>query len=228
MNDLFALLKRAILLFKKYPVHFLVFQIPEVSVELIEAMIGPKTENRILIILVFALPYFFFTSFLTSALTFLSVRDTTTSGRPPSLGMALGRIVPKLKLLLPVSLLTGIILGLSLAAFILPVFYFMTVYLFVPILVASETKMAWSQYLYRSKKIIQTRLWKTMTIVFCMLTSSFIIQVGLNIDLIWNFVGEWGWLLEAVRYFLSMLVGAIVAIWVSLYYLETTKNERAH
>ena len=197
------------------PLHFLVLQIPEVSVEAIYAFFPNLREAPLPLIAAVLFPYLAITSFLSSALTFASLRQARAGGNP-SLGNSINLVISKSKILFPTSLLTGVILLLGMVALLLPFLYFMALYLFVPFLVMTEGPLPWSVYLHKSKVLAKRRFWSCLALVLLMLAVSF------GSDAACNELREWipSYGLVALKLMVSLVTSAVLGVWTGLFFLE--------
>ena len=202
-------------LFAAAPLHFLILQIPEVSVEAIYALFPGIREASMPLVLAILFPYLAIVSFLSTALTFVST-ESGKSGRPITLRGTILVVMERLGTLLPVALLTGTILLLGMVALVLPFLYFMTLYLFVPFIVMTEARLKWSVYLHKSKVVAKRHFWSCLFLVVLMLVVSFGTDAASN-ELV-NRVPAAG--LVGIKLLASLFTSAILGIWNGLFFLE--------
>lgn len=140
----------------------------------------------------------------------------------PSLAASWEMLRGKLKTLVPVSMTTGLVLILGLMTVFVMLFHYMAIYLFVPQLLVTEPRLPWSVYLHRSRKLVKGSYGKAVTVVTAMLflslggdalagTLAYVFSLGDSpaIEL----------LLLAVKYGFSLASTALLAIWISYYFL---------
>jgi len=202
-------------IFALAPIHFLILQIPEVSVEAIYALFPSIREAPLPLILAVLFPYLSIVSFLSTAATFVSLESAKT-GRPVTLNGSAVIVMERLGKLLPVALLTGLILLLGMVALVLPFLYFMALYLFVPFVVMTEGEHPWSVYLHKSKVIAKRHFWSCLFLVILMLIVSFGTDAASN-ELV-NLIPTPA--LVALKLLASLFTSAILGIWNGLFFLE--------
>jgi len=119
--------------FGRAPILFLLAQLPEVSVNWIETAFRDQMESRQALAVFVLLPYFAIASALSVALTGLLASQTT-----PSLKVAFRRVGERLSTILGAALLSIIVVALGMAAYFLPGIFFMTLYMFTPLVAVLE------------------------------------------------------------------------------------------
>jgi len=220
--SLFSLSKAALF---SAPLHFLILQLPEASSDVLEKLF-PSGEGqgplfwRVAILF----PYFCIASTAASALTFASVFRQAQK-QPLTLRYNLKIAREKMGILVPVSLLLGLVTLLGFVALIIPGIYFMAIFLFVPPLIISEPPLPWSVYLSKSKKIAKTAIWQTLAIVtvfflinFAVFAQSSFVESELNHWFGASMISSI--LALAATAVLSIIIGAFVNVWIAFYFLS--------
>ena len=210
-----------------HPLTFVLLQIPETSVDIVGRAIPLAVgENKWLLALIL-FPYFCVASFISLATTYLAVNNLR-EGAGSALDRVFSRLKPKALPLLGTSVMTGLLVFMGFAAFILPGFYLMTLYLFVPILVLVRPPYAWSSYLHQSKILTQAHFKSLLCL------TGVIIVVGLGIEFSIHvpdsFVDSWNAELiglYAVKLCLSSAVGALAGVWISMYFDSITQEVKS-
>lgn len=211
--------------FFTYPLLFLSVQSIQGLLSLLESALEPRfsEKNPILLVALFFPPYVITTT-LSSALTFFIIRDLRL-GKKPTFRNALEGVKPHLSQLIICSLVLGMIYILGFCAFVVPVVYFMAIYLFVPFVILTEPKAPFSAALYRSTQLAKTRLGLTILTVIGVLAIGLLtfalsrwVTDKLNqaisseeIQLVLSF---------CIDFILTIATGSWIDSWVSHYYLN--------
>ena len=213
------------------PFAFLLLQIPELSTDWLMAWLHVKDQSVTFAKLVLLLPYICVTSTLTSSLTCALVieRDREASG---ALGRALRLVGSRLGSLIPVSLLSGCIVLLGVAAAVLPGLYFMTLFLFVPQLLVTENRLPWSVYLSRSKRLAKKQLRRNLVLVLVIMgVLASATAVSDHFQDLAEHSASLGlsspavvWTIEALLTLVLTAAGALVDVWISYYFLHVQKD----
>lgn len=205
---------------KSAPLLFFGLQFLEGLSSVIAKLLETRFESNPVLAVVLFFPVFCIASTLSNALTFTKIRGETLSTIWPYFGQ-----------LVLASLTLGLVFILGFAALILPAFYFMAIYLFVPQVILSEQPgMSLSLGLFRSTKIAKAAF-KT-----CVLTAIGALGIAFLTFMISESLGRWaGGVTEnpflrhsisiGIDAFLSMSTGAIIDVWVCHLFLELGKSE---
>jgi len=200
---------------KNFPI-LLLIQLPVGLVIAIQSFLEPYFESYPIVALVVLLPIFSYVSSLCTALTYLVLQSHRKNFR--FLCSSLKTIeIRKIKKLAVCSLWVSIFFGLGLAALVLPGFYFLASYIFVPILVMTEPELKSSQYLYESKQLIGKSK-KTLFTTILIVAFSFFIEIPISqvVTLIAKFTGG-GIFIDS---FLTMIYGAFFDCLIVFYFLS--------
>lgn len=210
-------------LIKKHPGYWLALQFPLGLLPLVDEFIPDDLPNiwvQATLLLGIFLPLFILLSTLATAFTFSAILHHADK---PSIAAVVKRVLPHTLKLFGASFLAGLltIMGLSL---ILPGIYFGAIFLFVTHTVIQDPSAPISVYLTRSKKVAKKSLGLSIAVAVCLFASDFITALGgelmgqmisaavhLPLSLVLTF---------SAKMFLSMVVGATINVWVSLYFLR--------
>ncbi len=220
MSTKTSLLGKTFHAFVSSPLFFLLVQIPEASAEVVYELLTPYSQNNLILTFALFFPYLCVVSFLSSAAVFLGV-DALSRGRKPSFSEIFHKIWKKIGVLIPVSLLTGFIALLGLVALILPFLYFLAIYLFVPMLVVTESKQPWSVYLHQSK--IQSKL------TFKWSLAAVLVMLGVQVgqEILFRELARFGgggenatFALFGLKLLTQLVSSSMIGIWISYYFLH--------
>lgn len=206
------------------PLHFVSLQFLEALSSILEHTLESHgKENPIFAGLLF-FPVFCIASSLGNALTFASVRQIGL-GKSPSFKQSWEEVSEVLGTLILASLVLGLVFVLGVMVFVLPAFYFMSLYLFVPQLILSEKGLKLSVYLFRSTKIAKTAFWE------CLFTVIGTMAIGIVTYLLAETLGTWAGGLSpdaftrnlislTVNIAFSIISAVVVDTWVSLLFVK--------
>jgi hypothetical protein len=200
-------------------------QLPVGFVEILQQLLGVHDSVQASwVATLIVLPVFFMASFFSSAMTFISVRLRLAEHMPSRTLLGEG-IAGFAKPLVLASLVVGTLIGLGLAAIILPGLVFMALCLFVPHLIISDPPASIPVYLYRSRKLAMMRPWMTICIVsvfFIMSTGLFLLgeSTGTAFGIITGSFYLRQAVLVGVRMFFTMAGGMLMDVFVSVYFLR--------
>lgn len=215
--------------FREAPTHFILLQTLNGLSGLVAKALESRFENSPLLAGALFFPIFCIASTLTCALTFISVNERE-NGRRVNLTECFELLKPRLKSLVGASLALGFLFVLGLAALILPALYFMAIYLFVPLLLVSNSQMTLSPALYRSSKMIKNHRGTAAFTVFV------ILLVGVLTFLVSYSLGRFAggitsiealrfWVSAGIDAFLTMLTGAMIDLWIAGFFMKVQKSQ---
>ncbi len=183
MNSLLKSLRQIGTLFRKAPFLILLLQLPEVSVDWLDRLFRDAFEAKPLLGAGILFPYFILASSLSTALTALAARELE-NGRPIKLGWLIAQVGKRIFLFLKTSFACGLFIVVGMPVLI-PALYFMTVYLFVPVLTVFDSPAPALTMLARSKRLAKLDFLK----VFCF--TLFFLGVGVVFFLIQGEIDKW-------------------------------------
>ncbi len=222
-------LSQTLVPFFSYPLVFISVQSVQGVLSLLESILEPRySQTNPALLIAFFFPPYVITTTLSSALTFFVVRDIR-AGKKPSIPSAFEAVRPHLKSLVLCSLVLGLIYVLGFCAFVIPVVYFMAIYLFVPFVIVTEPKAPFSVYLFRSTQFAKKNLLLSILTVIGILVvglltfalskwltdnlnrhlSSENLQVGLSF---------------IIDFLLTLVTGSWIDSWVSNYFLNLKED----
>jgi hypothetical protein len=217
--------RRFITSFKSAPLHFLLLQIPGASTDLFETWLlpdGKENSPGTIVLVLFFFLYVLIASGISSALTFASIRQMH-GGQRPNFRVSLTEVIKKLNLVIPASILVGVVCTLGIISLVLPGAYLMAIYLFVPQIIMDEDGVPLMACLNRSTKLARPALKTCFTVVIGILGTLVIsYMVGENIStLISNLQMDPNvkiLLAGLVKMLFSLLLGMIIDVFVSEFY----------
>ncbi len=206
-----------------HPFHFLGLQIPAASYLVVEYFLRDALGNETIATLA-GTPYLFIASTFSTAATFASVAFTP-EGTLSALQSTCNRVRAQWKILALASLVIGFITLVGMLALLLPGLYFAALYLFVPHLILSEPGQNLWAYLDRSKRLSRPRIFLHIGVVlFTLILMVWVYVVGdMSTSLFGSELASSSiaiGLSLVVQMFLSMVVGCLVDVWLSHYFLE--------
>lgn len=202
------------------PLLFLAVQIPQGILDASEYFVDKAWgERETLLMGLFALTAYVI-GIVPSALTFL-----LTWKKEKSFKNAWNYLNGRWALLLGSAVVSGVLFAVGVMAYVIPGILLMVFYLFVPNLILTEPKAPLSSYFYRSsaiaKKNFATVLFAVVgALVFFVLFQRLGIVIGTQIMDDMNSEPLGKILLITVIMTCSMVVNALVNIWLSYFYLE--------
>jgi hypothetical protein len=209
------------------PLHFLLLQIPQSLSDVTDNLFPSYFEHHRAVAFSIMLPLWVVTSALSSGLTFSSTRRWHREHRL-SARDAWTTVAGKLWPLIAAYLLAGIVVALGFLSFILPGFYYMALYLFVPLVVVDEPRLPWSVYLLRSKKIAKRSMRRTLVLAMSLLFVGLALSVldGVVKDGVEHMISNYA--LRAVVFLsatlcISLVTGAIINVGISEFFLNLKK-----
>ena len=218
------MIKKILSSFATIPLLFFFLQLPEGIAGTIETILEKQFEKQPVAAIVLFFPVFCIASTLSSAMTFAAL-NRLVNGNRPSFNAVWGDVYPKLGKLVLASLLVGLVFVLGFCAMVVPAFYFMALYLFVPQLIMSEPNCKLSVYLFRSTRLAKTNL------VTCISTVTATIAIGILTYLLSQTLGTWAggfsednaartMIVCGIDIFLSMFTGIFVDLWIAHLFLK--------
>lgn len=134
-------------------------------------------------------------------------------------------LIPHFGILILSSFVLGLVFVLGVMVFVIPAFYFMSLYLFVPHWIMTERGLSLSAYLYRSTKTAKRAFWK------CVFTVVIAMVLGIGTYLLAQTLGPWaGGFVdnEVLRHLISLTINIALSVvsatlidtWVALLYLD--------
>lgn len=202
------------------PLHFLLLQIPETSIDFVDKWLEPLVQENHWILLVTVVPYFVVCSALSTSLTFVSVVEVC-QGKRPTLATTLRAVLARLVPLLASAFLAAALVIVGLPLFFIPALYFLTIYLFVPYYVMAEPTGSPSIYLALSKRLAKANLGKTFGVTFILLA------VGLGLYYAGDGLDAWAGadvarkaVATGINVFLSLVSSCMMNVGVSHYFLK--------
>lgn len=214
--SIWSALKKAFQVFISAPLLFLIIQIPETSVDILGRILPLFIGKSPYMLALSLFPYFCIASFVSLSATFLAVTHPRSSLRN-----LITQIGHHFSVLAATSILTGALVFMGFIAFILPGFYLMALYIYVPILVLSPPRQPWSSYLQESKVLAKRHLRSTLTIVLLVMGLGLFLELGLNVPD--SFLDPWNHSLVMIyvfKLFISSVLGALAAVWIAVYIKE--------
>jgi hypothetical protein len=215
-----TIFKKTFQTFLTAPLLFLAVQIPQGIVDAADYYAEKAwSEKETLLMGLFALVAFVI-GVVPSAITF-----TLTWKKEKSLKIVLNHFAGRWSLLLLSAIVSGVLFALGVMAYVIPGILLMTFYLFVPYLIITEPKMPLATYFYRSSSLTKKNFLVVLSTVI----------VALVIFVVFQQLGEMlgeramysvedsvigNSLLIAVTMLFSILINALVNIWLSHFYLE--------
>ena len=196
-------------------------QIPVGILVATQSLLEPYLESSPILALIFLLPLFSFVSSVCTALTYLVIQSEL-SGNHPNFKNFRNLSSTQMKQLALCSLLVSVFFGLGLAALILPGFYFLACYLFVPILVISDPNRKVSEYLAESKQVVSQDK-KTLITTMLFVIIGFLVEIPISqfVALIARFTGA-AIFIDSV---FTMLFGMFFDCIVVFYFLAISRKE---
>ncbi len=216
MNLIGTSAKKTLSFAKQNPLLLFLIQIPVGLLGVLQSLLEPYLEWHPVVALIILLPLFSMGSSLSTALTFLVVQ-TRNSDTHSNFSHDWKRLTDRFTSLAGSSFIVALFFGLGLAALILPGFYFLAIYIFVPILAVSAPPQPISQYLYKSKKMI-TQSRKILFTTIGLVTLSFLAELPLS--LIANFLSSFfggALIIDAAA---TMMLGALLDCFIVFYFLN--------
>ena len=220
------LLSESIKVFRRFPLVFFLYQLPEVATEWVEKVGVPDKDDWLRAFLVL-FPYFCIASFASTGLTFLRVRGIREENRRNVRG-ELESLTKGLGSLIPVSILCGIIFIFGVMALMIPGIYFQAIYLFVPFLVLERPRQPWTSYLFESKQLARQSLGLSIILgVLVMIVGlGTEIAFGVAADKFDTFPGS-QLTIALVKVGCVGLGSALINIMLSLYYFSALEQRSA-
>lgn len=160
------------------PFLFLLFQVPEAIIDGIELIADGWLESRPLMALALLFPVYCLSSSFSAAWTYL-VAKQIHEGRKPTFRYCLHSLRGHASwILIQSSLAVGLVVALGVPALLLPAFYFMAVYLFVPWIIADGQSDTVGAALARSKRLIDGRIIEWICIVMAFIALGLMSHFG--------------------------------------------------
>ncbi len=217
-----ALIQTFLKAWKFWPI-LLLLQFSEGFAAVVEKFLEHRFDSSPILGALLFFPLFCMASTISNALTFLFLLHKQQS-KPTQFKVLWKRVWDKKVPLILSSFVLGIVFLLGFAALVLPAFYFMALYLFVPQFVLTEESTV-SGYLYKSKRIASKRLW------LCVASVSLAFTLGLISFLASESLGNWAggfsqiplisfMISLCVDVFFSMLSGAVIDVWIAVLFFH--------
>ncbi len=209
------LLKATLDHFLKRPILFLLLQAPEMSGEIFAQILKMGGKEVSFTMILFFLPYFSIVSFFS---TFLIFNAISSPGKKT--GKLFSDLGARWKQLVPASLLTGVILVMGLFLMVVPFFYFMAIFLFVPHFIWIEPPQPISNYLALSKRFAK------MHLKWCLLFVVLMFIFGFGVDALISEGAEMlalegmDQVLFALKTLISLTTGALMSIFIGQFFLN--------
>lgn len=198
--------------FKKAPLLFILFQIPQGMTDCLEIYLEKEWGDKEFWLMgLFAFLAFIIGIFPTSLTFSLVINEKKSfSHTLESLSLKWG------KLLLS-AFVSGILFAIGVMAYVVPGVLLMTFYLFVPYLILSEKEAPLTSYFYQSSQIAKKHFIKVILLVFSVLFSFILFQ---NIG---KMAGEAIGFEYLPTLLSSLIINTIVNLFLSHFYLELKK-----